>query len=69
MPTVHFDTKGKNISIGIWVAVILGAIACTVAVSAVVTLLIARRYARKHRNLSRRHSCKFLNVTARIVFN
>ncbi|XP_052303800.1 probable LRR receptor-like serine/threonine-protein kinase At1g06840 isoform X8 [Populus trichocarpa] len=53
---IHFDTKGKNISIGIWVAVILGAIACTVAVSAVVTLLIARRYARKHRNLSRRHS-------------
>ncbi|KAJ6871659.1 LRR receptor-like serine/threonine-protein kinase [Populus alba x Populus x berolinensis] len=52
---IHFDTKGKNISKGIWVAVILGAIACTIAVSAVVTLLIARRYARKHRNLSRRH--------------
>ncbi|KAJ6403464.1 hypothetical protein OIU84_015381 [Salix udensis] len=51
---VHF-TKGKNISKGVWVAIALGCIACIIAVTAAVSLLIARRYARQHRKMSRRH--------------
>ncbi|KAJ6365852.1 hypothetical protein OIU76_030601 [Salix suchowensis] len=51
---VHF-TKGKNISKGVWVAIALGSIACIIAVTAAVSLLIARRYARQHRKMSRRH--------------
>ncbi|KAJ6369323.1 hypothetical protein OIU78_001650 [Salix suchowensis] len=48
-------TKGKNISRGVWVAIALGSIACIIAVTAAVSLLIARRYARQHRKMSRRH--------------
>ncbi|KAG6769665.1 hypothetical protein POTOM_025325 [Populus tomentosa] len=49
---MHFDRKGKSISKGVLVAIILGAIACAIAISSVLTFLIAGRYARK---LSRRH--------------
>ncbi|KAJ6765365.1 LEUCINE-RICH REPEAT-CONTAINING PROTEIN-RELATED [Salix purpurea] len=48
-------TKGKIISKGVWVAIALGSIACIIAVTAAVSLLIARRYARQHRKMSRRH--------------
>ncbi|XP_011018958.1 PREDICTED: probable LRR receptor-like serine/threonine-protein kinase At1g06840 isoform X2 [Populus euphratica] len=52
---MHFDPKGKGISKGVLVAIILGAIACAIAISSVLTFLIAGRYARNLRKLSRRH--------------
>ncbi|KAJ6407641.1 hypothetical protein OIU84_011014 [Salix udensis] len=52
---MHFDPKGKSISKGVLVAIILGAIACAIAISSVLTLLIAGRFARNHRKLSSRH--------------
>ncbi|KAJ9185537.1 hypothetical protein P3X46_005161 [Hevea brasiliensis] len=39
-----FDTQRKRISEGVWVAIILSAIASTVVASTIVTLLIARMY-------------------------
>uniref|UniRef100_A0A6N2KGL5 non-specific serine/threonine protein kinase n=2 Tax=Salix viminalis TaxID=40686 RepID=A0A6N2KGL5_SALVM len=59
---VHFDPKGKSISKGVLVAIILGAIACAIAISSVLTLLIAGRFARNHRKLSSRHLSKLLTV-------
>ncbi|KAG5243190.1 LRR receptor serine/threonine-protein kinase [Salix suchowensis] len=52
---MHFDPKRKSISKGVLVAIILGAIACAIAISSVLTLLIAGRFARNHRKLSSRH--------------
>ncbi|XP_034913761.1 probable LRR receptor-like serine/threonine-protein kinase At1g06840 [Populus alba] len=52
---MQFDRKGKSISKGVLVAIILGAIACAIAISSVLTFLIAGRYARNLRKLSRRH--------------
>ncbi|KAK9290115.1 hypothetical protein L1049_008279 [Liquidambar formosana] len=49
------ETQRTSISKGILVAIVLGAVACAVVVSAVVTLLFARKHAKYRHNLSKRH--------------
>ncbi|RVW30374.1 putative LRR receptor-like serine/threonine-protein kinase [Vitis vinifera] len=53
---VCFDsaTHGKSLSMGIWVAILLGAIACAIAISITVTLLIVRRHSKYQNTVSRR---------------
>ncbi|KAJ9179690.1 hypothetical protein P3X46_008029 [Hevea brasiliensis] len=51
---MNFGTQRTRISKGVWAAITLGAIACTVVASTIVTLLIVRRNARYHQNLSRK---------------
>ncbi|XP_059668624.1 probable LRR receptor-like serine/threonine-protein kinase At1g06840, partial [Cornus florida] len=51
---VNLETQGKSISKGTLIAVILAAIACAAIISAVATLLIARRLARYQHTLSRK---------------
>ncbi|KAL5738929.1 hypothetical protein ACOSQ2_028109 [Xanthoceras sorbifolium] len=52
--TVNIKTQTTGISGGILAAIIVGAVACAVAISATVTLLIARRHARYLHSLSRK---------------
>ncbi|KAJ8753939.1 hypothetical protein K2173_000193 [Erythroxylum novogranatense] len=49
------EIRKSNISKGVWAAIILGAIACAIAASAVTTLVLVRRHARHLRKFSRRH--------------
>ncbi|KAJ8753942.1 hypothetical protein K2173_000196 [Erythroxylum novogranatense] len=49
------EIRKSNISKGVWAAIILGAIACAIAASAVTTLVLVRRHARYLHKFSRRH--------------
>ncbi|KAJ4704197.1 Protein kinase-like protein [Melia azedarach] len=51
---INFETQRTGISAGILVAIVLGAIACAVATTAIVTLLMTRRHARHLHSLSRK---------------
>ncbi|XP_065852162.1 probable LRR receptor-like serine/threonine-protein kinase At1g06840 isoform X2 [Euphorbia lathyris] len=51
---MNFGTQSKGISKGVWAAIILGVLACTVALFSIPTLVILRRQARYYRNLSRK---------------
>ncbi|CAK9142151.1 unnamed protein product [Ilex paraguariensis] len=51
----NFDGRGKTVSKGILIAIVLAAVACAVTISAIVTVLITRRHARYLQKLSRRH--------------
>ncbi|KAA8517566.1 hypothetical protein F0562_017804 [Nyssa sinensis] len=59
---VNFETRGKSLSKGILIAIVLVAIACAVSMSAVVTLLIVRRHARYQHTLSRRHLSSKISI-------
>ncbi|KAK9266515.1 hypothetical protein L1049_005520 [Liquidambar formosana] len=52
---LNAETQRTTISKGILVAIVLGAVACAVVVSAVVTLLFARKHAKYRHNLSKKH--------------
>lgn len=47
-------THGTSLSMGIWVAILLGATACAIAISITVTLLIVRRHSKYQNTVSRR---------------
>ncbi|XWS09528.1 hypothetical protein CRYUN_Cryun40dG0092400 [Craigia yunnanensis] len=51
---MNFENETKGISKGILVAVIVGGVACAVAMSAIVTILITRRHARYLHAMSRK---------------
>ncbi|KDP21843.1 hypothetical protein JCGZ_00630 [Jatropha curcas] len=51
---LSYGGQRTRISKGVWAAIIIGAIICTIVASITVTLLIVRRHARYHRNLSRK---------------
>ena len=57
--TVDFSSQGANLSTGIWIAIISGAIAIAIATSVIVTVLIVRRRFMNKNALSRRRMCKF----------
>nr|AMM42782.1 LRR-RLK [Vernicia fordii] len=51
---LSYGTQRTRISKGVWAAIIISAIICTVVASMIFTLLIVRRHAMYHRNLSRK---------------
>ncbi|KAI9153508.1 hypothetical protein LWI28_012460 [Acer negundo] len=52
--TMNVETQRTGISLGILAAIIVGAVVCAMAISAIVTLLIARRHTRSQHSLSRK---------------
>ncbi|MBA0827507.1 hypothetical protein Goarm_012284, partial [Gossypium armourianum] len=53
---IDFGSENKGISTGMVVAVVVGGVACAVATSVIITILMKRRYARHHRAVSRKRS-------------
>ncbi|XP_012478301.1 probable LRR receptor-like serine/threonine-protein kinase At1g06840 isoform X2 [Gossypium raimondii] len=51
---VKFENENQGISKGILVAVAVGGVACAVAMSVIITILITRRYAGNHHAMSRK---------------
>lgn len=62
MPKVNSEKERRDISKGVLAAIILGAVACTIVISAVITLLIARRHARYGLRMSRKHLSSRMSI-------
>lgn len=56
---VNFEPRGKSISKGILVAIVLAAVACAVTIFATATIFITKKHYTDPCKLSRKHTCKF----------
>lgn len=65
---MKFENENQGISKGILVAVAVGGVACAVAMSVIITILMTRRYAGNHRAMSRKRLCKLLNMLFELFF-
>ncbi|PSS34787.1 LRR receptor-like serine/threonine-protein kinase [Actinidia chinensis var. chinensis] len=59
---VDFETRGKRISKGMLIAIVLAAVVFAAAISAVITFMVARKHARNQHTLSRKHLSSKLSI-------
>lgn len=57
-----FPNSTFNLNKGALAGIILGAIACAVTLSAIISLIISRFYLRSHHVLSKRKQCEYLRT-------
>jgi uncharacterized RDD family membrane protein YckC len=67
-PTVNDESHKEGISKGVWVAIILAAIACAVVIISAITVLIIVRNTRYSQRLPRKDLCKSVIVTNKYLF-